>query len=700
MVFRALRRKLQAIKWNIFPSSRNQAPSTKIDDGDDELTTPDVAVPWMKERPTSYSTIRSTRILGNRKENIIVCIHACVLAASAILLLLSLEPLQASDSISFGKHITSLQHEVQPGKDTNSTRMQFIDVIHDEYHVPYRLLEPLSVSHLEQLLSLLREPLSKIAPLPKRRVLFAQINGSDIWDRTRALASVMAYSRTTDRVGVVIWYVHDGFHSTFDQLYQWKCESSCPPIVVVSRNESDGRITDSLHDHDDFADEFDWAEYSVRELAMPTPRNDSSFDTTGEIALKLNEFAPRDLHISFSLSSAIRSRYSSLINCEDLIHRLLRGKTYMAKIVMQSAHLVVKKTHTFSNRRVRRVLHHYFDIPFMLLDSLRPNMLRILLDRLLEKRRNGEMQPRTVWVQPQYGLGNRLRALGSVMAFAEQTNRVLVLVWVADAHMNCRFDELFVGHDGIMVSDGFSSDETWPFTRQFQKDPAMHAVEWYNYMRARGIHIHKPSEMVEDYVEKHVYISSAYVVLSKLTSGIARTQSAHWKVLAKLTPVIATARLVESAQHRFMRGTSAARRNVMGVHIRGKPLDADVKGVLAQDYAFESANRTSYWRNLTNVAVFIEEMKLQKQTQQFYVAADSREALELVDHEFPGRVTYTSRKCDSRSRDCVPYALADIILLGQCATIRGSYWSSFTELACRWSGAPYRLAGINFGRPI
>eukprot|EP00171_Calliarthron_tuberculosum_P014838 IDg14838t1 len=134
----------------------------------------------------------------------------------------------------------------------------------------------------------------------------------------------------------------------------------------------------------------------------------------------------------------------------------------------------------------------------------------------------------------------------------------------------------------------------------------------------------------------------------------------------------------------------------MGIHIRGRSIKTDISGVSISDYSKEASRRTDYWRKLTGVAAFIDEMRRQSKNQLFYIAADQKDVLDRVEKEFPGRVYYTPRECDSRSRDCLPYALADILLLAKCSSIRGSYWSSFSELSCRWGGAKFLLAGVDF----
>jgi hypothetical protein len=92
-------------------------------------------------------------------------------------------------------------------------------------------------------------------------------------------------------------------------------------------------------------------------------------------------------------------------------------------------------------------------------------------------------------------------------------------------------------------------------------------------------------------------------------------------------------------------------------------------------------------------------MRKQSLSQIFYVAADKVETLGRMDAEFPSRVLYTPRHCDSRERECLRFAMADILILSRCSTIRGSYWSSFSELSLRLGAGSVLLAGVDFGKP-
>ena len=171
------------------------------------------------------------------------------------------------------------------------------------------------------------------------------------------------------------------------------------------------------------------------------------------------------------------------------------------------------------------VLYSDFHTPKMLLRGMSPIARKLLLLKLIRKRKTGIRNPKIVFIHAQYGLGNRLRALGSAMAFARRTDRVLVLIWVLDQHLNCKFTELFVSNDEFVVSDSFEPGEGWPFESNLRNDAQMAQVKWYNYMRVNGKKVHTSDDVVEDDIAHHIYLSTCYVVQSPVTPFILRTQS-------------------------------------------------------------------------------------------------------------------------------------------------------------------------------
>jgi hypothetical protein len=555
------------------------------------------------------------------------------------------------------------------------------------------------------------------------RVLFATIEMGTIGERVRAVASALAYAENTDRVPVIFWGVHPvqwnlSWTMTFanttalakQSLFVDFLVEDQAPAVSVDHPAGAGGGQEAADVAEDAAEEVtrDWAEFSVLDVAQSArPLDPSDLEaaagrdreapsfgksSTRDDIRTLDSAASVDAHVSVSLTDEAVSRFAPRAQAAaHVANGALAGRGPF-EVGAATAYAFEYALAGVSEETVLRRLHDSFEIPYLLTRGMRPEMRRKLMQSLVAKQATGVQLPRTIFVHAQYGLGNRLRALGSAMAFARETNRIPVLIWAPDHHLNCRFGDLFVEPDDVAVSDSFEVEESWPFDEQKSADPMTHGVAWYNYMRQNGVHVHDPSDLVVDDKQVHIYVSTAYVIQSPVTPYIIRTQSPFWRVLRALTPHIDVARLVERLDQMPMH-------KMMGVHIRSKRIDTDISGIGAEEYSKESSTRTDYWRNLTQVDTFVHEMRRQPSGQLFYVAADNVHALEQLQAEFPSRIFYTARRCDGRDRECLPFALADIILLSKCATIRGSYWSSFSEVAVRIGGGRVLLAGIDFGRP-
>lgn len=592
--------------------------------------------------------------------------------------------------------------------------------LHEHHTIPVRYIRLLSPEYQTGLLSLLSTPASRSHLSPSvRRAVFTHITDCSISQCLRAMTSSIAYARTTGRVAV-IFADKSGRNSVVNVVQQGSGGVLNGDAMLIGLEQSDVKKMTS-----DLSTLSDWAEFSVIEAVVPgrlrgnasgptsssnraispllrDPKfnRDQLSETTSDLPVigntktvaTLDNLAVVDVHVALALSEVVWSKFSPRTVQEYILSSDLEPTSDYAQDAISGASILGRHPETRSIANAEEILQTTFEVPFMLLRGMSPLAKKLLLLKLMSKKRKGVKTPRAFFLHAQYGLGNRLRALGSAMAFARQTDRVLVLTWVPDQHLNCKYTDLFVNNDEFVISDAFLDDEEWPFKNSAVKDPKMKSVKWYSYMRINGKPTHTPKEPVIDDPSYHIYVSTCYVIQSPVTPFIIRTQSSYWQVLRTLTPHIDVMRLIE-------RFASYPMSSMVGVHIRGKSIKADIAGISAADYSEESSRRTDYWRNLTQVDSFVAEMKRQPPDQLFYIAADQRQVLLRLEREFPSRVFYTPRSCDGRDKECLPFALADILLLARCASLRGSYWSSFSELSVRIGGARFLLAGIDFGRP-
>lgn len=363
-----------------------------------------------------------------------------------------------------------------------------------------------------------------------------------------------------------------------------------------------------------------------------------------------------------------------------------------AEARLQLAFQTVFRDRTFphlNSSQIVELLNRDFLVPNVFLSSMTERTRRQLLHDVRQSR-----SKRVIFLHTQFGLGNRLRALGSAMAVAHAAGRVLVVIWVPDVHLNCTFDDLFV-NDDLIVMDNL--DLPWPPQRIKPVDDALSAVDFWNMMRNDQGPVHDPLVVnVDPRENRHLYVKSAYVVRSKLTPKILKTNSPYWvRMRETLVPTVDVMELVQDPNLSNIE-------TMIGVHIRARTLETDIAGVTKQFYGSGSVT-TDLWRRRTSFTTFARKIRILSSKYRYFVAADMPESITALQQEFGVNRIFSLRRtdvCESRTAECVRLALADIILLSRVRTLLGSHWSSFTEAAVRLNKRvpSVHLAGIHFGR--
>ncbi|KAI0564065.1 Galactosyltransferase [Gracilaria domingensis] len=293
---------------------------------------------------------------------------------------------------------------------------------------------------------------------------------------------------------------------------------------------------------------------------------------------------------------------------------------------------------------------------------------------------------RLLIVHCMHGLGNRLRAIGSALAFAKNAKRVPVIIWESDAHIAAEFDALFNISDIVLLNRFIPK---WPFKDLHQYDSSWKEFKFYNYMEMEeGAN---KGELIKNDPSKHLYYKGAYIMEAPDYSW----WEADNEQLRNLKPVGMVQDKLSDLEQKDLS-------NCIGVHIRNRTLEKDIKNVdFNQEYGSEAASTMEHWRTMSSYKTFVTEMEriLQEEDKdaKFYVATDTFEILAIMSERFPGKILRTERKCDDRDSECVKYAVVDMYALSKTKKLLGSNWSSYTEMAERLGGLKARLAGQDFG---
>lgn len=295
---------------------------------------------------------------------------------------------------------------------------------------------------------------------------------------------------------------------------------------------------------------------------------------------------------------------------------------------------------------------------------------------------------RILFVHCMHGLGNRLRALGSALAFARNAKRVPVIIWEGDAHIAADLGALF-DISGFIVMTKFS--QAWPFSEVHKYDQSWLHFDFYNYMEMEDGA--KKGELIVNDPSKHLYYKGAYVMEAPDFSW----WEADNEELRKLKPVKMVQNHLDELEKQKLS-------SAIGVHIRNRTLAADIANVdFVEEYGSEAVATMEHWRSQSSYLAFVAEMKrIMKDDDpnaRFYIASDTYEVIAIMEKKFPGKILSTKRSCDDRDSNCVKYAVIDMYALSRTKQLLGSNWSSYTELVERLGGLKARLAGQDFGGP-
>ena len=263
-----------------------------------------------------------------------------------------------------------------------------------------------------------------------------------------------------------------------------------------------------------------------------------------------------------------------------------------------------------------------------------------------------------IYVDAQHGLGNRLRAIASAQAIAEETNRDLIVIWEPDDHCMARLDDLF-DYDGPVVDHRFLEDA-----------PGMGIIV-QNYMphemgaqKDATIRVDSPADL---------YLRSAFVFNSP-HSDWGRENAA----LRALRP----------NQHVLDLVASVRNPNAISAHVRmeaGAGRDQNAWDQ-SENWRPEDHELIHLWREKSHFSHFlkrIDALTEQGRADTIFLAADLPETYELFAARYGTRLAFLQRSVYDRSSEQLVYALADALLLGRAPLMLGSTWSSFSELAMR-----------------
>lgn len=357
-------------------------------------------------------------------------------------------------------------------------------------------------------------------------------------------------------------------------------------------------------------------------------------------------------------------------------------------------------------------LHSRYRVPLVLLQGMdleKAQKLQRNMDSWNDGSRYDEIlhpgeAPPLVIIHVQNGIGNRLRVLGSALAFAKATDREPVVIWERDVHFGADFDELFDTSE-VRYPVLTKFDAQWPLDSLAETDPTWEKVSFYNYMLDVEIN---PS--VVDESGRSVYFKSSSI----MASGVTTWESENVGIVNLPIRAEVLSLVNETIQTLLVGGSDGNNEGIDrvdfynnnnklhligGVHVRNRSLDFDIPGLSDNRRLYHERSMLDIdkWRAVTTMRNFVPTMRAMLNNgtvTRFFVSSDSISVCKRMAAVFGSNVTFIERgECDDRSAKCLEYALADLVLLSKTKPLLGSTWSSFTEAAMRLGGPKALLAG-------
>eukprot|EP00055_Hartaetosiga_balthica_P014881 m.84673 g.84673 ORF g.84673 m.84673 type:complete len:836 (-) comp8716_c0_seq5:170-2677(-) len=287
-------------------------------------------------------------------------------------------------------------------------------------------------------------------------------------------------------------------------------------------------------------------------------------------------------------------------------------------------------------------------------------------------------------IEVQYGLTNRLRAYASARAMALQSSRQLVVVWVSDVHCEGKFHDLFVPPSDVIVV------HTAEIVDILHGLPAT-LVDHYNLMDKD-----KKDVEVDVNAKKHIYVRSAFRIFSKMPyersddiilRNLFQNPSTSVNVILRAyLDSLDVVTVMDEKGRQTMQTSIDKHRSFVTVHIRMLAnMTQDVPKISDEDLV--RMHLAAAFRVSCHFRYFVKQMSAFPPHTNFFISTDSPEAFDAINgmKEFKGRVFHIdSHNCVSRSVDCLFYAVADVILLSSSKNaFLASRWSAFSETAER-----------------
>lgn len=263
-----------------------------------------------------------------------------------------------------------------------------------------------------------------------------------------------------------------------------------------------------------------------------------------------------------------------------------------------------------------------------------------------------------ITVKPYGGLGNRIRALYSVLGINQERNHPIKILWDCHKELNCPFDELFLTPKNCRVRN---------MRQGFYRKVSRFAL---NKMHLSNLRKYTYDLVLSD--KKIVKLRKENADFFELFnhSSIYIETCRHFFKDPKITDLLTINPAIENeAQQTY----STFGPNTYGIHIRR-----------TDNFMSKKFSPPSAFKQL------IREKLEEENDAQFFLATDEKKVEKEFINEFGNKIiTRENEELDRNTEQGVKDALIAMVCLSNTQKIYGSYFSSFTSVSAMLSGIEY-----------
>ena len=262
-----------------------------------------------------------------------------------------------------------------------------------------------------------------------------------------------------------------------------------------------------------------------------------------------------------------------------------------------------------------------------------------------------------LYLEPTYGLANRMRAIASGLELAQKTKKKITLVWVNDSELNCSFQELFQPIDALPIK---IKPVLWQFTKNSKQDKFIFKLTTKLVNKAMGF----------DYCVKEI-------------DGEALRQGGKWNIhnivnqyksvyvqtcadFMENDSTLKQLRPVTELQAQIDERTKNFKANTIGLHIR----------------------RTDHKESIENSPLSLFVQRINEELRQdpsacFYLSTDDPETAASLKKLYGEKILLYPKEFSRTSAQGIKDAVVDLFCLSKTCKIIGSFNSSFSNIASR-----------------